>query len=125
MAEDDDGVRSVILRTLENAGYTVLRARTGDEAIEICEQHRSPIHLAISDMVMPTMSGRQLVQILAALSPQMKFLLISGYADDTLSEQGPLSPNQPFLQKPFTTAALAQKVREILDQDGSDGTPDG
>ena len=76
-------------------------------------------------MVMPTMSGRQLVQILAALCPQMKFLFISGYADDNLSDDGPLSPDQPFLQKPFTTAALAQKVRQILDQSGSDGTPHG
>ena len=125
VAEDDDGVRSIILRTLENAGYTVLPARTGDEAIELCERNRSPIHLAISDMVMPTMSGRQLVQILASLCPQMKFLFISGYADDTLSDDGPLSPDKPFLQKPFTTAALAQKVRQILDQSSSDGARHG
>ncbi len=119
VTEDDDGVRSVIRRTLRKAGYTVLEAKNGDEALSLCEKHTGPIHLAISDMIMPTMSGRQMLHVLTARNPTLKVLLISGYSDDTIHDQDPFLQEHPFLQKPFTTLALAKKVREILDQPGT------
>ena len=123
VAEDEDGVRSLICRTLRNNGYAIFEARTGEEALGICGNTTRAIHMAVCDMVMPMLGGRQLGDLLAATRPGIRVLFISGYSDDTGSEQNFIAPDQPFLQKPFTTTALLQKVREVLDKAPSPEKP--
>jgi two-component system cell cycle sensor histidine kinase/response regulator CckA len=116
LAEDADVVRDLARLALLQSGYTVLEARTGEEALLICERHEGPIHLLLTDVVMPGgMSGRQLAERLATLRPGMKVLYMSGYTDNAIAHHGVLEPGMAFLQKPFTPASLAHKVRETLD----------
>ena len=98
-------------------GYNVLEARHGVEALEISERHQGPIHLMVTDVVMPQMSGRELAQRLQPLRPDMKVLYMSGYTDDAIVRHGVLGAGMAFLSKPFTPDALALKINEIL------GTP--
>ena len=79
-------------------------------------RHSGPIHLLVTDVVMPTLSGRALAERLAEARPDMRVLYLSGYTDDAVVRHGMLDPNMPFLQKPFAPSALARKVRDILDQ---------
>lgn len=115
LAEDDDGLRLLIHETLRERGYRVLEARNGVEALQLREGHAGPVHLLLSDVVMPQMSGRPLAEHLAALRPDMKVLFMSGYPDDAVVRHGILCAEVHFIQKPFTPKALAQKVRELLD----------
>ena len=87
----------------------------GGEAIRICEQHLGPIHLLVSDVVMPQIGGRQLAEQLIALRPEMRVLFMSGYTDDAVIRHGVLQAEVQFLQKPFTVDALTRKVRAVLD----------
>jgi YesN/AraC family two-component response regulator len=96
--------------------YTVLEARQGSEALRISEQCPTPIHLLLTDVIMPEMSGRQLADRLAPLRPDMKVLYMSGYLDDAIMRHRVQGPGIPFLQKPFTPAMLTRKIREVLDQ---------
>ena len=93
----------------------MLVARHGDEALSLCQQHQEPIHLLVTDVVMPHMNGRQLAERLALQRPEIKILYISGYTDDVVVHGGLLEPGRAFLQKPFTSDALARKVRRVLD----------
>jgi CheY-like chemotaxis protein len=121
VVEDDQSVRMLARDALEMDGYTLLEASDGQEALRVCEGHQGPIHLMVTDVVMPGMSGRQLAERLASLRPEMKVLYISGYADNAIVRHGVLEPGLAFLQKPFTPGALARKVREVLDEpDDSD-----
>lgn len=114
LVEDEDAVRSIILRVLRNAGYTVLDASGGREAIRIAAAHAGPIHLLITDVIMPEMGGRQLVEHLIAVRPSLKVLYLSGHTDDAVIRHGVLEADVAFLQKPFTIEALTNKVRELL-----------
>jgi CheY-like chemotaxis protein len=113
--EDALRVRAVVREILEMNGYHVLEARHGAEALEISERHQGPIHIMVTDVVMPQMSGRELAQRLAPVRPDMKVLYMSGYTDDAIVRHGVLGAGMAFLSKPFTPDALAVKVREVLE----------
>jgi two-component system cell cycle sensor histidine kinase/response regulator CckA len=115
LVEDDDGVRALAHRILQDSGYNVLVAASGRGALGICEQQGGPIHLLVTDVVMPEMGGRPLAEQLLGLHPELKVLYLSGYTDDAVIRHGVLEAEVNFLQKPFEPAALAQKVREVLD----------
>jgi PAS domain S-box-containing protein len=115
LVEDEDGVRMLARLVLQTNGYTVLEARNGREALALAEGYARPIHLLLSDVVMPQTSGREVADRLQATRPALRVLYISGYADDAIVHHGVLDPGLAFLQKPFTPAALARKVREVLD----------
>ncbi len=116
LVEDEDAVRSLVRALLEPNGYKVLEARQAVEALSICERHKEPIHLLLTDVVMPTMSGRVLAARLAPVRPEMKVLFMSGYTDGAIVNHGVLEAGTAFLQKPFTPDSLGRKVREVLDQ---------
>jgi len=115
LAEDEPLVRLLARRVLEQAGYTVLVAAGGAEALETARRHDGPIHLLLTDVVMPEMSGRDLVRHLLDLRPGVPVLYMTGYSDEAIARHGVLDPGTALIQKPFTPAALARKVREALD----------
>jgi signal transduction histidine kinase len=114
VAEDEQMVRVLIRKVLEQAGYTVLLASGGAEALQLAERHPASIQLLVTDVVMPGMSGRELARRLLELRPETKVLYLSGYADDAVERHGVLDPGTAFMQKPFTPGALASRVREVL-----------
>ena len=116
LVEDEDGVRSIASLALQANGYTVLAARHGEEALQICHEHRGPIHLLLTDVIMPRMSGRELADRIQALRPNLRILYLSGYTDDAIVRHGVLETGTAFLHKPFTPGRLARKVREVLDE---------
>src|SRR5690348_432105 len=115
VAEDEVALRTLICETLERFGYKVLLAADGKEAANVSERYDETIHLLIADVVMPRMSGREVAEHIAAARPKIEALYISGYTDDAIIQRGAIGPNKAFLQKPFTPAALAPKVRQILE----------
>jgi two-component system cell cycle sensor histidine kinase/response regulator CckA len=115
LAEDEPALRAMAREALQNEGYTVLEASNGVEALAAAAAHRGPLHLLITDVVMPQMGGGELAQRLQAERPGIKVLFMSGYTDDAVIRQGVSEATSTFLQKPFTIAAFARKVRETLD----------
>jgi two-component system cell cycle sensor histidine kinase/response regulator CckA len=115
IVEDKDEVRAAVGASLEMRGYTVLKACHGKEAVMICRRHEGPIHLLLTDVVMPQMTGLELAQRVSLLHPETKVLYISGYTSDVLNRRNMLEPNTAFLQKPFTPDTLARRVRALLD----------
>jgi PAS domain S-box-containing protein len=115
LVDDDDGVRCLTATVLRSAGYTVLEARDGSEALKAAKNHPNTIHLLVTDLIMPRLSGRQLADRLMRNRVGLKVLFISGYAANTLGEHDPISERSDFLSKPFTPASLAAKVRAVLD----------
>jgi two-component system, cell cycle sensor histidine kinase and response regulator CckA len=115
LVEDEPEVRLLVQKLLKIQGYDVIAAAAPDEALSIVRHLTHAIDLMVTDVVMPGMSGRQLADLLASTHPDMKVLFISGYTDDSILQHGVLSPGTAFLQKPFTPAALARKVRDVLE----------
>src|SRR5581483_5028380 len=114
VVEDEEALRRVAERILLRDGYTVLVAATGDDALALAEKSSKPIDLIATDVVMPGLAGRDLVQRLLTLHPSAKVLFMSGYTDDAMLRHG-ISAGTAFLQKPFSGIALTHKIREILD----------
>jgi CheY-like chemotaxis protein len=115
LVEDEAGVRRLARSVLEERGYTVLEAASGDDAMALVHQHAGRIGLVLTDVVMPGMSGRELVQHLVAARPDLRVLYMSGYTDDAVVHHGVLTASMAFIGKPFPPLALARRVREVLD----------
>jgi PAS domain S-box-containing protein len=114
LVEDEDVLRGLLAKFLRLYGYTVLEARHGGEALLTCERHQGPIHLMVTDVVMPQMSGRELAARLTPLRPEMEVIYMSGYTEDTLVQQGVADLSVAFLQKPFKPIELARRVYAVL-----------
>jgi PAS domain S-box-containing protein len=119
LVEDEEVVRRFAADVLRDAGYKVLEASCGEDALRIEREHNRPINLLLTDVVMPQMSGRDLAAAIAPLRPTIKVLYMSGYTDRALTHQGVLDPHTAFLSKPFTANALLRKVRAVLSDDRS------
>jgi CheY-like chemotaxis protein len=115
VVEDEPVVRRLAVLGLRAQGYTVLEAADGVEALKIAERVALELDLVVSDVIMPGMSGPELLNRLAAMAPGAKRLLVSGHAESTVLPAGPIDVGAAFLPKPFTPARLARKVREVLD----------
>jgi PAS domain S-box-containing protein len=115
LVEDERMVRDMARHILEASGYTVLEAAGGHEAMETCKAHDGPVHLLLTDVVMPHMSGPRLSEEVMKICPGISVLYMSGYTDNAIVNHGVLEEGMHFLQKPFTPEALALKVRECLD----------
>ncbi len=112
--EDEEIVRELVCQVLSEHGYDVMCASNGMEAMQMSAERKGRIALLITDVVMPQMGGLELSRRLTALRTDLKVLYVSGYSEDDMNEQGVLSPDVEFLEKPFTPQAITKKVREIL-----------
>lgn len=124
VVEDESAVRSLICKTLRKSGYNVLEAENGRDALRAASEHSGPLHLVLTDVVMPEMGGKELSERLAVSRPDTRILFISGYAESEIVHNGVLKPGTVFLEKPFTPDSLSRKVREVLDKAQHRGEPD-
>jgi len=115
IVEDDEPVRKLSTQILKRQGYAILEAGNGNEALHLCEERKQPVHLILTDVVMPEMGGRELVKRLKSLHSEMKVIYMSGYTNNAIVHHGVLEKGVNYVQKPFTLDALARKVREVLD----------
>jgi DNA-binding NtrC family response regulator len=114
--EDEEAVRQLAVRILKRQGYTVLDTPDGEGALVICEKQKEPLHLILTDVVMPGMSGRQLVERCWQIRQDFKVLYMSGYTDNAIVHHDVLEEGMNYIQKPFTVDNLVRKVREVLDK---------
>ncbi len=125
LAEDQEDVRQIAVQILRRYGYHVIEARNAGEALLSCERHPRTIHLLLTDIVMPQMSGRELAERLLQIRPEMRVLYMSGYTDNVVVNHGILDSGIAYLQKPIVPDALARRVREVLDSPQRRSTPPG
>ena len=116
LVEDDDALRSATRRILRGRGYTILEARHGGEALLLCERYAGDIHLLLTDMVMPQMSGRELCRKLRELMPEMKVLFMSGFSDGVTGDRERVEPGESFLSKPFSPTTLLDSIRKAIER---------
>ena len=116
LVEDNDWVRDMTLNVLEQYGYEVLHAENGKDALRIMDLNQKPIHLLLTDVIMPVMNGKELYQKVSALHPDIKALYMSGYTEDVIAHHGVMDAGVNFIQKPFSIETLAIKIREVLEQ---------
>jgi CheY-like chemotaxis protein len=114
VVEDEAGIRALVRKILRRQGYQVLEAANGQDALALCREHAQRVELLITDVLMPQMGGRELVERLQTQGHDMKVLYVSGYTDDTTIYSGELPAGTAFLQKPFTLGSLLDKVKEVL-----------
>jgi PAS domain S-box-containing protein len=117
VVEDEDALRTLVEHVLGRAGYIVLTAESGSEALRVFEQHQGSVHLLLTDVVMPEMSGKQLADQLLLQSPQLRILYMSGYTNEALVHRGVLDPGTFLVSKPFDPAQLTRMVRQVLDNE--------
>jgi CheY-like chemotaxis protein len=115
LVEDDPTLRTLTRHILRGCGYTLLEASDGPDAVRVAEDHAGPIHLLLTDLVMPHLGGRQVAERVVAIKPGVKVLYCSGDAEDTAVRHGMLEKGTAFIQKPYFPAQLARKVRDLLD----------
>jgi len=115
LVEDEEMVRGLTTKILEQAGYNVVAARGGDEALQLCTELEQKIDLLLTDVVMPGASGKEVAETMTRLMPGIRVLFMSGYTDEAIVHHGVLDSNVEFIQKPFTPFSLSKKVREVLD----------
>ena len=114
LVEDDEQARRLGMAMLERQGYSVLAAADGRIALELLEKHDGPLHLLLTDVILPGMNGRELAAKIVEKYPELKVLFMSGYTDNVIGHHGVLEKGVNFIQKPFTINALAAKIREVL-----------
>jgi two-component system cell cycle sensor histidine kinase/response regulator CckA len=114
LVEDNEAVRKLTRKMLQEIGYKILEAQSGEVALRTAAEHPGPIELVLTDVVMPEMSGAKLAARLRKLRPATRFLFMSGYSDEAIVRHDMLRPGSAFLQKPFTLKSLAKRVREVL-----------
>jgi PAS domain S-box-containing protein len=115
LVEDEDIVRNLAYEVLQQYGYTVITAESGEEGLRVCREFAGKIDLVVTDVVMPRMSGREMAEQLATERPETRVLYMSGFTDDAIVRHGLLEEDIAFIQKPFTPESLATKIRELLD----------
>ncbi len=123
LVEDESTVRALARRILERHGYSVLEASDVENALRLCHEYEGAVHLVLTDVVMPGMSGPELAERLLTIRPQLRVLYMSGYTDDALVEHGVLEPGVQLLQKPFSPLALVHRVRAVLDSENGGRPP--
>jgi CheY-like chemotaxis protein len=116
VVEDLQALREMIQEVLQEQGYTVITAATGQAALEMASQHQGPLDLLLTDLILPGMNGRELAERLAALRPATRTLYMSGYSDGSAPHQDARSADATLIEKPFSFQALAQAVRQALEE---------
>jgi signal transduction histidine kinase/CheY-like chemotaxis protein len=116
VVEDDEMLRKMAVKMLKGYGYRLITARNGEDALEIAGSHDGPVHLLLTDVVMPGMTGLDLAEQLKSRFPEIKVLYMSGYTDNVIADHGVLEKDVNFIQKPFSREGLGGKVREVLDK---------
>jgi CheY-like chemotaxis protein len=116
LVEDEEVVRGLTRKILTQAGYNVLDANGGEEAIRVCRAHNGPIDLLVTDVVMPELSGKEVAERLLELRPAIRVIFMSGYTDEAIVQHGVLDANVEFIQKPFSWIGLTRKVRDVLNR---------
>jgi DNA-binding NtrC family response regulator len=114
-------VRDLTRAILRRQGYEVVQATNGEEALAVLDGRPEPVHLLLTDVIMPGMSGKDLFNRVVKRSPRVKVLYMSGYTDNVIAHRGVMDEGVNFIQKPFSVKGLAAKVREVLDQKGPAG----
>jgi len=123
VVEDEEALRTLVERVLCRAGYIVLTAKNGIEALRILDEHKGALHLLLTDVVMPEMNGKELADQLVLQSPNLKVLYMSGYTDEAIVQHGVLTPGTHFISKPFDPAQLTRMVRKVLDDEAPGDRP--